>query len=681
MKIYAKLLLGIGVVILSLLGVMAVVIIQAAYIYRIKDLATEASALVQRWDDVQSNSFEFLLVPADPELLEKDWDASIVDFDKALSALETDPRVKTLGASVKEQVTNTGNLWALTKAQLDTATKAYEEFKKLVIPKYVRLQGNASTGLMREMHRLEMQTSLSAVDQYYFNTFDTALMNVALANDSFKAVLSKMDAGVEARVDFLIQRTIILGIILTILVSVGALAYAIIFSRRLSTRAVTIEVAMRRVAERNFTERPPNLGTDEIGLLSGHLGSLIDSLGGFFETVKVAAENVTGLKDALSAGTAQSAAAVNEINQNIEGIKNRFVILDSAIDQATEALTDIGRYLASFKEETSKQAVSMEKAGAELSASVEAVSGVSREIAERAHNAENLKRVILDGGDHVQATNDIIRTISHEIEGIVEIIELIDQISEQTNILSMNASIESAHAGAAGKGFAVVAEEIRKLAESTQDNAQRIGDALTSITDKITHALETSETTTRAFDSVNADIVGFVQALEDIAHRASETTAESVQVVGAIRESIGATKRVSDGTAEMYERHRAIQDAMENIQSISDEALAGITEIDMGSREILESVVHVDEISVQSRERVAELELALADFKTASTHAAGGNKAENVTPPDDDERGVAVKTPPKTLGKLEAAAQAGAHIDAEMHAGDITAEARLIEEA
>ncbi len=678
MKIYTKLFLGIGVVILSLLGVMTIVVLQAVTIYGFKDLADDAAALVQRWDDIQGNSFEFLILPADPAILEKDWIASIEQFEADLDDLQSDLRIKKLGPVVEEQVANTKNLWALTKTELDAALTAYGEFKKTVIPKYLRLQGNASTGLMREMHRLELQTSLAPIDQYYFNTFDTALMHVALANDSFKAVLAKMDAAVEARVAATTRMTIMLALLLTVMVAIAAFVYATVFSRRLSKRAIAIEASMRRVAARDFTERPPQLGSDEIGLLSSHLGSLIDSLRGFFGTVKAAAENVTGLKDALSAGTAQSAAAVNEINQNIEGIKTRFVVLDSAIDQATEALTDIGRYLSSFKTETEKQSVSMVQAGTELSASVEAVSEVSREIADKAHNAENLKRVVLDGGDKVQATNEIIRTISREIAGIAEIIELIDQISEQTNILSMNAAIESAHAGAAGKGFAVVAEEIRKLAESTQDNALRIADALTSITAKITSALDTSESAARAFEAINSDIVGFVGALEDIAHRASETTAESVQVVAAIKESIGATKRVSDGTAEMYERHRAIQDAMENIQSISDEALAGITEIDNGSREILESVVNVNEISVQSRERIAELESALAGFQTDAEAEPRGESSIAPSAEEDDERGVAIKRPPRTVDGRQA--DAGGKAGAELHAGEVNAEARLIEE-
>ena len=301
----------------------------------------------------------------------------------------------------------------------------------------------------------------------------------------------------------------------------------------------------------------------------------------------------------------------------------------------------------------------MSEAGKELSQAVDSVGSVSRLLAERARNAETLKNVVIDGGERVQSTNEIIRAISREISGISEIIDLIDQISEQTNVLSMNAAIESAHAGAAGKGFAVVAEEIRKLAESTQDNAQRIGASLQSITDKTVVALETSETTARAFESINTDVIGFVGALEDIAARAATANTDAVKVVAAIGESIQATKRVSDGTSEMNKRHRSIQDAMADIKAISDEAVLGITEIETGSREILGGMVKVDEISTQSKDRMTELENAMATFVIDSC--------------ENEEKGVAVKDPPRSIpnGEIYDTEAQGA-----LHAGQLSAEAR-----
>jgi len=271
---------------------------------------------------------------------------------------------------------------------------------------------------------------------------------------------------------------------------------------------------MRRVAERDFTHTPPQLGSDEIGMLSTYLKEVMVSLGVFFESVRTAANNVSALKDTLSSGTTESAAAVHQINKNIESIKNKFTLLDSAIIQATQALEEIGKYLESFKNETETQRVTMERAGTQLEATVCRNWGRFGSADPGAQRAEALKQIVADGADQVQSTNDIIKTVSRDIDNIGEIIDLIDEISEQTNTLSMNAAIESAHAGAAGAGFAVVAEEIRKLAESTQENAQRVGDALNSITEKMGSALRSSDLSAQALGTISGDVGAFAEDLQ-----------------------------------------------------------------------------------------------------------------------------------------------------------------------
>lgn len=688
MKIYGKLLSGIGVVVFALLAAIAGIVLQAAQVIQFKDFANDAAALVQKWDAVQLAAQGILLSPELPDSLQRRFAESAVAFQEAAISVAEDPRLISLGKDVNGRVSNMQSIWKLTQDQIDAAGKAYDAFKENVVPKHPSLRGATTDGLAGEMARLDKEGRLSFVETYYFSSFKTSLRTIMLANDSFKSVLSDMDAAIEAQVQAFVARTVAVGAAVVLAIVAGAFFYVNAFARKLSRRARSIEASMRLVAKRDFTVVPEKLGSDEIGMLSSHLAEVIRSLGTFFAAVRDAASNVVGLKDALSAGTTQSAAAVAEINKNIESIKARFSVLDSAIDQASSALGDIGRYLSGLSEEAVKQTSSMESAGRELAESMRELAEVSRSLSDRARNADDLKRTVADGSERVQATNAVIGTIARDIEGVAEIVELIDQISEQTNILSMNAAIESAHAGAAGKGFAVVAEEIRKLAESTQENSQRIGETLDDIMRKIAEAQDASEASSRSLDAINAEFSGFVADLEGISQKASASSAESQRVVTVIQDSIGATKRIGTGTAEMYEKHRAIQDAMENIQAISDETLGGITEIDAGSKEILESVVHVEEISTQSRERAAELESALSGFKigNACGDAEGGTPEAGPSPADpaqveelpafaDDERGVAVKKPPKAFFGRAARGKGEA---VELKTGDVEAEARLL---
>lgn len=614
MKIFGKLFSGTLLVVLAMMIIVSVVAYQANKIIGYMQVSKKTSEVVQRWDAVLLGSYDLLYSYQALDQLSGIWLSQIVGFEDALNALSKDERVPDLGPDAMEELKNTQNLWALTEESLKATLKALEDFQTNVVSEHPTLGRGGTGGMYSEYDRLSKSGELEPLALYYFIQLKNGLQKINSTNDSFKGVLRRMEVTIQDIVDETTSFTLLITSVLILASIAVAFIYAFVFARRIARRAVIIEKAMRKIADRDFTDPPALMGKDEIGMLAVHLREVTESLSGFFAMVKAAAKNVTDLKDSLSAGTTESAAAVNQISKNIESIKSQFSILDSSIAQSTKALADIGRYLNTFSQDSSGQAASMEQAGKELSETVEAVNSVSHHINDKVQSAEKLKSVVGEGEEQVQSTNEIIKSVSYDINGILEIIELIDQISEQTNILSMNAAIESAHAGAAGAGFAVVAEEIRKLAESTQDNAQRIGDALTSITDKITKVLEASDNSAQSLKDITGEVNSFASELIGISHIALNTSQKSIQVGEAIKESIEATRRFSQGTIDMNERHRAILDAMENIKAISDETMAGITEIDLGSKEILKSVLHVEEISMQSRERAAELESALENF-------------------------------------------------------------------
>jgi len=125
-----------------------------------------------------------------------------------------------------------------------------------------------------------------------------------------------------------------------------------------------------------------------------------------------------------------------------------------------------------------------------------------------------LKVQIDNGQDQAQTTYAAIKEASKEFKKITEIADVLNKIAEQSNILSMNAAIESAHAGASGAGFAVVADEIRKLADSTRENASSIQSVLRLITHEISDALQASETSSETFGTLNTAVESFSRSLD-----------------------------------------------------------------------------------------------------------------------------------------------------------------------
>ncbi|MEW6564849.1 MAG: HAMP domain-containing methyl-accepting chemotaxis protein [Spirochaetota bacterium] len=643
MKIFSKLLSGIGLVLLLMTAVVAYVGYQGYTIYGFLQVSKQTTNLIYQWDQILVSSYQFLTTPETLDKQEERLYSNIDLFNKMLDAFVKDKRVEKLGKDAITQRENTVSLWNFTLSNMESVRVALEDLKKYTIEKYPILARSGSDGIQGEVDRLIKSNQFDYQANYYYDNFKRNLRSIALANEGFKNILKKLDTTINESVSRLIQWTILLTALLFVAVVIAAIIYTVSFARRIAHRTQVIEASLRRVAKRDFSATPPYLGKDEIGMISVHLKEVIESVGSLFATIKDSAAKVTNLKESLSAGSAESAASINQINKNIESIKNQFVVLDSAIDQASEALEDIGKYLETFKKETETQTRSMENAGEELNLAIGQVSKVSRELSEQSRGAEHLRQLVIEGADRVQSTNDIIKSVSRDVENISEIIELIDQISEQTNILSMNAAIESAHAGAAGAGFAVVADEIRKLAESTQDNAQRIEDAISSIMGKINQALEASSNSAQSLEHISTNATEFVKQLDRLVEASEETSQRSLQVGEAIQSSVKAIRGYNEGTLKMYLQHHAILDAMENIKVISDQTLSGITEIDQGSKEILETIVHLEEISQKSREGAAELERVLAEFKTANS--------EQCAEPDNniDERGVDVKQAPETV--------------------------------
>jgi len=643
MKIFGKVLVNVGAIIAVLLLAIGIILFQGLRILSQMELSRDIGRLIHGWDLIQISAGGLLGSPEPLAESEVRWQRERAAFEARLGTLVADDGLMLFGAEVRDQVLNTKNLWSQTKTSFNNVDSTLEAFKKNVLPLFPELARGQTEGLQGGVARLVNEDRIDHRGAYYYKTLTAALRNVNHSNSTFMELLAAMETAMDRDVRDSIRTTAWIIALLALVSVPSVLVYTFLFSRRISRRAGSIERSLRRVAERDFTVPPPDLGTDEIGLLAVHLRDLIGSLGSFFASVKTAASSVTELKDSLSAGTAETAAAVQQINTNIARIQDRFRVLDTAIEQVASALDDIGAYLSGFKDDAERQTSAMQVAGADLNRTVEEIRLIADRLADRARGAETLKRVVIDSSEQMQSTNQIIKTVSRDIRSIAEIIEIIDQISEQTNILSLNAAIESAHAGSAGAGFAVVADEIRKLADSTQENAQRIAEALSAITEKVETAREAGDTSSAALEIVSADVHDFTAALTRIAEDVAAASARSVQVGTAISESMETTRRVGTGTAEMYQRHRAIDAAMRNIKSISDEAVSGIAEVDQGSREIMAGITRVETLSLRSKQGAAALEAALAGFKIE------GCVDSDLMASDYDERGVAVKRPPQSI--------------------------------
>jgi methyl-accepting chemotaxis protein len=232
-----------------------------------------------------------------------------------------------------------------------------------------------------------------------------------------------------------------------------------------------------------------------------------------------------------------------------------------------------------------------------------------------AESVQELIRVSDDGRGSLQKVTQDIQEIAKESEGLLEINSVMENISSQTNLLSMNAAIEAAHAGEAGKGFAVVAGEIRKLAESAARQSKTISDVLKKIKSSIDTITGSTNMALEKFQVVD-EMVRAVSEQETNIHNAMEQQGHgSRQILEAISSLNELTKMVESGSTEMLAGSKEVITESKSLEKATAEIANGMNEMADGAGKINFAVNQVEEISKTNKDSIDTLFTELSKFK------------------------------------------------------------------
>jgi methyl-accepting chemotaxis protein len=358
---------------------------------------------------------------------------------------------------------------------------------------------------------------------------------------------------------------------------------------------------------------------DEIGGMARCFNLTLEKIRNMVITIKEQSEKLRNIGDELASNMTETAEAINEISTTLQSIKGRMVNQNANVTETNTTMEQITANINRLNGHVESQTVNVSYSSSAIEEMLANIQSVTKTLVENAGNVKGLLEASEIGRRDLQAVASDIQEIAHESEGLLEINTMMEHIASQTNLLSMNAAIEAAHAGESGKGFAVVAAEIRKLAESSSEQSKTIGIVLKKIKGAIDNITVSTCNVLNKFEAIDNG-VKIVSAQErNIRSAMEEQGVGSKQILEAISQLNEITQQVKDESAAMLQESREVSQKGERLELVTQEITNGINAMATGAKQINIAVTRVNELSGQNRNNIDILVHEVALFKTGDS--------------------------------------------------------------
>ncbi len=357
-----------------------------------------------------------------------------------------------------------------------------------------------------------------------------------------------------------------------------AIIISFIMGRRLMRPLVKVSTIIEDVANGNIEAdfSVVKESNDEIGLIIEKMKELTQSLGSIVGKIRNSSDTMSSNSYELNDTSSQTLAANNEISKAVEDVAEGSTGMAASISKINENLLEMSN-------ETKDINASVD----EIKNQTTAVQDSSKIMNDKIKSMQDSSHKMDEG---ISAISKRIETVNTTVDKVSNIVSVIEEISSETNLLSLNASIEAARAGDAGKGFAVVAQEIRVLSDNTNTELENIKQIISSLVEECRYCVQASGTIVED----NAKQKEEIKAVLDEFGSLDEQIQKTAEKADEIEELVTAMIELND---DITKSSNSLTDVSAANAAATEEMNANIEELNAMMHGVSEMAGHMNEES------------------------------------------------------------------------------------